>query len=162
MALFTDIVLIAAGVTSTLITGLFFGFSTAVNGALNRLTDREYLRAMKSINRVILNPVFMLCFVGSPILLILATVLHFDDTDSARFWLLAAATVVYVLGLFFVTVGANVPLNNRLEATDVDALDDKGLAETRGWFEKPWNARHTVRTLAGVVAAVLTFWALLV
>lgn len=160
--LFTNIVLIAAGVTSTLITGLFFGFSTAVNGALNTLTDREYLRAMRSINRVILNPVFLLCFVGSPILLILGVVLHFDDTGSPRFWLLAAAAVVYIVGLFFVTIGANVPLNNRLEATDVDALDEKALAETRGWFEKPWNARHAVRTVAGVVASILTFWALLV
>ncbi|HEY1177875.1 MAG TPA: anthrone oxygenase family protein [Phytomonospora sp.] len=160
--LFTNVVLIAAGVTSTLITGLFFGFSTAVNGALNKLTDREYLRAMQSINRVILNPVFMLCFVGSPVLLILSVILHFDDTDSARFWFLAAAAAVYTVGLFFVTIGANVPLNNRLEALDVEALDDAGLAEARGWFEKPWNARHAVRTVAGVIASILTFWALLV
>lgn len=151
-----DIVTIAAGVTGALVTGLFFGFSVAVNPGLHELTDREYLRAMRSINRKILNPVFLSTFMGSAILVIAAAVMAIG---TGAFWLLVAAAVLYVVGLFFVTAGGNVPLNNRLEAFDPDAADEAGLAEARGWYEKPWNRLHTVRTLSGVASTVLVFCA---
>lgn len=154
-----DIVTIAAGVTGALISGIFFGFSVAVNPGLHALSDGEYLRAMRSINRKILNPVFLLTFVGSAILIVLAAVMAAGEPG---FWLLVTAAALYVVGLFFVTAGGNVPLNNRLEAFDADTAGEAALAEARGWFERPWNRLHTVRTLAGVAATILVFCSLAV
>ncbi|GLZ81763.1 membrane protein [Actinorhabdospora filicis] len=154
-----DIVTIAAGVTGALISGVFFGFSVAVNPGLHALSDADYLKAMHSINRKILNPVFLLTFVGSAILVVVAAIMA-AGTDG--FWLLVAAAALYVVGLFFVTAGGNVPLNNRLDAFDPYTADEAALAEMRGVFEKPWNRLHTVRTLAGIAATILVFCALAV
>ena len=41
-----------------LIAGLFYSFSVSVNPGLHKLSDSEYIKATKSINRAILNPFF--------------------------------------------------------------------------------------------------------
>lgn len=158
MTAFTNVVLIAAGVTSTLIAGVFFGFLTSVNGGLGRLTDREYLRSMQSINRVILNPLFLGCFVGSALLLVLGCVL---TLGKPAFLPLLLATLFQLIGVHGVTGGGNVPLNKRLDAIDLNTLDENGLAEARHWYEGPWNRLHAIRTWNGVIASGLLFWALL-
>ena len=49
----------AAALGCALMAGLFFSFSVAVMGALARIQPPEGIRAMQSINRVILNPLFL-------------------------------------------------------------------------------------------------------
>jgi uncharacterized membrane protein len=147
-----ELVLIIAGVLTGLLAGVFFGFSVAVNGGLHRLKAGEYVRAMQSINKVIINPLFMLSFMGPALLLPLAAFLY---RDGDAFWLLTAASTLYVIGVFGVTAGGNVPLNDKLAtvtSTDPAALDAARLA-----FEKPWNRLHTIRTLCAVAATALVF-----
>lgn len=145
------ILLIAAGISISLLAGIFLAFSVSVNGALAKLNDSEYVRAMQAINRVILNGLFLVIFTGPVLLLPVLTFMSFGQ-DQLSFALLLAATVLYVFGTFGLTAAKNVPLNERLDKVDV-ASDN--LADARRRFVGPWGRFHTIRTIAAVASSVL-------
>lgn len=157
---FENIILVISGTLTALLAGLFFGFAVSVNRGLHRLKDSEYVAAMQSINLVIQNPLFFLSFLGPVILLPLVTFLH-RDANSARFTFLLAASVLYIVGSFGLTVAGNVPLNQKLAKIDMSKASDKETAEARAQFEKPWNRLHSIRTIASITATVLIFAACL-
>ena len=150
-------IFVAAGVTTALTTGLLFAFSVAVNLGLGKLTDKEYLRAMKSINREIKNPIFGLCFFGSTILLPITSFLY--RHDSNRFPLLLAATLIYVIGQFIITLTRNVPLNDRLDKTNLETSSNEELSVIRNWYEGPWNRWNHFRVIAGTLSLALIYYA---
>ncbi|GAB7052128.1 anthrone oxygenase family protein [Catenuloplanes indicus] len=157
MDLLADATLVLAGTLTALIAGLFFSFSFVTNRGLGRLGDIGYLRAMQSINVAIVNPVFLAAFLGPLVLLPLALILRLQDGWSAEGGLLLAACALYVVGGFGVTVGANIPLNNRLDAVDLHSATDAEASSVRRWFEVPWARWHALRTAATTlsVASVL-------
>src|SRR5690349_3161714 len=112
----TTIIVIVTAVTTALIAGLFYAYSCSVNPGLGRLENREYLSAMQSINSAILNPVFMWSFMGT---LILLPVCCYFNFQTPRFTWLLAATLVYAIGTFGVTIMGNVPLNEQLAAINL-------------------------------------------
>jgi uncharacterized membrane protein len=103
------------------------------------------------MNRAILNPAFMLFFIGSMVALAAAAIVAFVIGAILPGWLFAAAAVVYQVGVIFVTGGVNVPLNNAL-ANDND----------RRAFQARWVRWNNVRTLSAIVAFALAIAALLV
>jgi uncharacterized membrane protein len=149
--------LVITGTLTTLLAGVFFGYAVSVNGALHRLKDAEYVRAMQAINVVIQNPLFFLSFMGPVLLLPLVTFLAHGG-DSMQFNLLLAATIVYIVGPFGITVAGNVPLNERLARAD--ASNSLTVTDARARFEKPWNRLHAIRTVAAIIASVLFFVAI--
>jgi uncharacterized membrane protein len=149
-----EILLLSAATLTGLLAGLFFAFEVCINGALGRLKNSEYVAAMQSINIVIQNPIFFLSFFGPAILLPLVTVLYRDETESGQFILLVAASLLYVVGTFGLTVVGNVPLNNQLDKLDRQKASADELAEARTRYEKPWNRLHTIRTVASTMALV--------
>lgn len=150
-----NLILASASVTTALVAGLFYGYSCSVNPGLNRLSDAVYVAVMQSINRAILNPVFLIVFVGAPILLSLSAWVHRSQPLSLRFWLLMGATIVYLTGVFGVTVFGNVPLNEVLDSFDLQTASAEEVAAQRIRFETPWNRLHTVRTVASLLVVVL-------
>ena len=102
-----------------LIAGLLYGYDCSIIKGFRNLTDREYLGAFQSINRAILNPYFFLSFMGSLLVLPVVTWLSYKAATPNSFYLLLAATVVYVIGVFGVTMFGNVPLNNQLDQFDL-------------------------------------------
>ena len=161
MLSFSNIVLIITALVTALIAGLFYAYSCSVNPGLGKLPDEQYLAAMQSINKAILNPLFFISFMGTLLLLPVSTFMSYGQPLSMRFWCLLTATIVYGIGTFGVTMFGNVPLNDSLEKFDVanatvDAINAQRLA-----FEKPWNSFHTVRTLASAAAIVLVIIACL-
>ncbi|MFI5752896.1 DUF1772 domain-containing protein [Streptomyces sp. NPDC051644] len=68
-------VLIAATLSAGLMAGLFAAFAYAVMPGLAKSSDHTLIEAMRSINKAILNPAFMLPFMGAIPLLGLAVVL---------------------------------------------------------------------------------------
>jgi uncharacterized membrane protein len=139
---------------------VFFGYAVSVNPGLHRRTDREYVRAMQSINIVIQNGFFFLTFMGPLLLLPLVTFMFKDS--GLPFILLLTASIVYIVGSFGVTVAGNVPLNEKLARIKADTASDSELAAARAQFEKPWNSLHMVRTVASIIATVLLFAACVV
>lgn len=155
--MFLKIILLSTGFVSALTTGLFYAFSCSVNPGLSRLSDVEYLRAMQSINRAILNPAFFFSFIGTLILLPVATWLMYRfDAGSGSFYLLLAAALVYVVGVFGVTILGNVPLNEMLDKYVIDASQSSNVNLQRLNFEKPWNRLHGIRTFACMFSLLFT------
>ncbi len=154
-------ILLTTAVTSALIAGLFYSYSCSVNPGLGQLTDLHYLSAMQSINRAILNPLFFVTFMGTLLLLPVCTYMHYGGMFSARFYLLAAATAIYVFGVFGVTMAGNVPLNEALDKFNLTSASVQDLAAWRLQFEKPWNNLHQIRTIAAFVSLVLVLLACL-
>lgn len=64
---FATITLGFTALTTALIAGLFYAYSCSVNPGLGNLPDKEYILTMQSINIAIINPVFMLSFIGTVI-----------------------------------------------------------------------------------------------
>lgn len=126
----TDLVFGTATVTTGLLTGLYYSFAVAVMPGLGRTEDAVYVEAMNGINKAIVNPFFMIIFLGAPAFTIAAAVL----LRPSR-WILGAAAL-NVLALV-TTIAINVPLNDAL-------LEDKDLNA----FENTWLAWNVVRTVA--------------
>ena len=131
-----EIVIIAARTSNGLLAGVYFAFAVAIMPALHRLPDDVFASVMNEINEVIVNPFFMIAFLGAPLTALL--VLRWDHGPLA---VAAAGCAVVAL---LVTAFGNIPLNN--------ALADGG---TRDAFETPWLIWHAVRTTAAIAAVVL-------
>lgn len=154
------IVLIITILLTSLSAGVLFCFSTAINGALHRLKDREYIRAMQHIDTVIQNPVFLLTFSLPVALLPFVAFAYGDGIGSFKFILFAIASLFYIIGTFGVTVRGNVPLNERLHGVDLEG-SDSDVNKARGWYEAPWNRLHAVRNISGIISVIALVWAAL-
>ncbi len=161
MALLFKISLFVTTFMVALIAGLFYAYTISVNLGLAKLSDAEYLRSMQSINRAILNPWFFASFMGSLIMLPLSTWMSSGaDGYDLSFYLLLAATMLYVVGVFGVTIFGNVPLNEALDKWDMGNATLQELSKRRTTFEIPWNKYNMVRTLANVVTLALLIWSI--
>ncbi len=136
---------------SGLVAGLLYAYSCSVNAGLRSLSDSEYIKAMQSINIAIQNPVFFIPFMGL-LLIFPVTTYQLYAQHNTSFYLLLAATIIYMAGVFGVTVFFNVPLNEQLAKFPVLTASQTEISAMRTTFEKPWNSYHLVRTLASVVA----------
>ncbi|MGJ9421201.1 DUF1772 domain-containing protein [Aeromicrobium sp. CF3.5] len=128
-----DIALVLARALSGLLAGLYVAFAVAVMPALHRLPDDVFVATMRRINEVIVNPAFMLLFLGAPLLAVVLLRWHHGP--------LGVVSAVAGVAAFVITVAVNVPLN--------DALAADGL---RSPFEARWVAWHAMRTVACIVA----------
>jgi len=146
-----NLVLLATATSTALIAGLFYSYACSVVPGLGSLSDKEYLSAMQSINRVILNPVFFLSFMGTLLLLPVWTFLY---RGHPSFIFLLIAALVYIFAVFGVTIFGNVPLNNALDAFDLNGSSAQSIAEFRIKFEIPWNNLNTIRTIASIASLV--------
>ncbi|MFE6784934.1 DUF1772 domain-containing protein [Streptomyces sp. NPDC057680] len=133
-------------------TGLYAGFmlifQTGIMPAFARLTDAEFVTAMRRINEAVPKTVFLLVFLGVLAFPVAAFLVPVDGRTGTQKWLVLAGLVCAVLN-HVVTVAGNVPLNNALAASE--ATGDEPSA-VRAAFEKRWNGFHRVRTLLIVVA----------
>ncbi|MDT0612179.1 anthrone oxygenase family protein [Streptomyces lancefieldiae] len=141
-----------------LMAGLFSAFAYSVMPGLGRSSDHTLVEAMQGINKAIINPAFMLPFMGSIPLLGLAVALAWrGQSRSALPWLIAAL-VLYLMA-FVVTSAVNVPLNDKLaQAGDPDHI--RHLARVRSDFEGSWVAWNVVRALLHTAAFGCLTWSL--
>lgn len=146
----------AAIVVTGLMSGIFLAFSTSVLPGLRARPAAEGVAAMQAMNRAILNPLFLLVFLGAPVTLVVVAVAAVVSGD--RPGLRVAAAVVYVVGSFLVTVVVNVPLNNRLDLLEPSSLPLEELAATWSRFVRRWNGWNHLRCAASLVAMVLLIW----
>ncbi len=137
---------------SALLAGLTFFYSNTLMPALSHRPVPEAIALIQKTNTVILNPVFWLVFGGTSLLslgLAISTVLRLDRPASG---LLLAAAIVFFVGMFVVTVAANVPLNDELAA--VDPASAAG-AEVWERYLSRWTAWNNVRVLSSTASVVL-------
>lgn len=148
-----NILLVITATLTALMAGLFYAWSCSVMPGFARLSNKEFVAAMQATNRAIQNPIFFAAFFGAPILLPISTFLHYGQ--SMRFRLLLAATIIYLLGTFGVTVFGNVPLNNTLDRFDLETATEEETDAQRASFEGRWNNLNTIRTVSSTLALIL-------
>ncbi|MDF2581109.1 MAG: hypothetical protein K0S49_2688 [Microbacterium sp.] len=147
----SDILAVIGLVLLALGGGTFWSFSTGVMPGLRRTDDEVFVTAMRSINRAVVNPLFLLPIFAPPVLLVWAGLI---DLEDARGWMLVAAGVVFLFGVIVVTVVGNVPLNNALDSSTSSST------ASRAAFESRWNLLNGVRSASSVVAISLAALAL--
>ena len=153
-----QIVLILATLLCSLIAGFLFAFAIIVMPGIKTLNDPEFIRAFQVIDGVIQNnqPLFVAVWMGSVAASVVAAGLGFGQLDGTQRLLLIAAPIVYILGVQLSTFTINVPLNNRLQALNVDTMDEVALKAARMDFEPGWNRWNLVRTpFAGLVSVLM-------
>lgn len=131
--------------------GLFFAWQVSVIPGTLRITEASYLETMKSINKEILNPYFFIVFFGALVFVLADTGLHLShERNLTSLWVLLAGMFYAVT--FGITAFGNVPLNNALEALNLDGMSPDELKNFRINYEVSWNKYHLYRTWSSVLA----------
>ncbi|YAL83200.1 DUF1772 domain-containing protein [Dermacoccaceae bacterium W4C1] len=145
--------LITATVSATAaVTALVYtNFTLRVMPALSRLPEGAGIARMQQFNRTAVQLPFMACFFGAAIgsVVLCWWAWRSDAAPLVRScWALAGAA--YLFG-FALTIGVNVPLNERLAR--VGHVDGPALALWREYLHR-WTAANTVRAFASGAAAL--------
>tara|TARA_B100000003_G_scaffold172197_1_gene159934 strand:- start:383 stop:883 length:501 start_codon:yes stop_codon:yes gene_type:complete len=154
--------LVLAILLCTLVSGLLFGFAVVVMPGVAKLSDRDFLLAFKHMDGIIQNnqPLFMLVWVGSILSVLVSAILGTMDLSGQEAVLLWIGCGWYLLGVQLPTIVFNIPLNNTIQALEIDKLNESELTNSRVNFEAKWNRWNDIRTINGIIA-VSTFLYLL-
>ncbi len=152
-----QIVLILAAFLCSLVAGFVFAFALVVRPGIKSLGDREFIRAFQVMDGIIQNnqPIFVLVWVGSVVALVTAAVLGFGQLDGAGRLLIIFAALAYLFGVQLSTFTINVPLNNKLQTLDVDAMNETAQEAAPQDFEPRWNRWNSSRTIFASLASAL-------
>lgn len=146
------VVTIVAAVSSGVLAGLLFAFSSFVMRGLRALPPAQGIVAMQSINAAVNNAVFMIAFVGTAIVNLIAVIIAFVRWGEPEAIYLLVGGLLYVVGVFGMTMVYHQPRNLALATVD-PAGDDAAGTWTR--YAAEWTTWNHIRTFAGVAAAVV-------
>lgn len=141
---------IAAITGAGVVTGLLFAFSNFIMQALATLPREHGMFAMQQINEKIINPIFLMFFLGTPILCAIIAVSAVFKLGSPGSVLQLLGAMLYLVGPFGITMLFNVPLNNKLAAADNRKSD--GLWSD---YQVQWQRWNHVRTYVGIASIIL-------
>src|SRR6478735_1445602 len=141
-----------------LIAGVFFGFSSFVMPALARLRSAQGVRAMQSINVVVLNPWFLGVLLGTAVVCVGLASSALGTWSAPGAGLRFVGSCLYLVGTILVTKCYHVPQNQALARLPAESAEAE-----RFWPEylAGWSAWNHVRGAAAFVAAMLLTLALL-
>lgn len=137
--------ILGSGVT----TGLLFIFSNTVMSALALQDERHGMEVMQAINRIIINPLFLLFFMGTGVAAVAILVLSWSGGRSP---LVMAGALTYLVGVLGLTFAYHIPRNDALEAQD--SASESGHAYWRRYRDE-WTRWNHVRSFAGGLSTVL-------
>ncbi len=146
----------ATTLSCALVAGVVFGFAVVVMPGIAKLSDREFLQAFKLMDGIIQNrqPIFMLVWVGSIVSVVLMLVLGTLQLRGVELYLMWFASGLYLLAVQGPTLRFNIPLNNAVQALEIELLNAQELADARTQFEAPWNRWNRFRTLTAIASVV--------
>jgi uncharacterized membrane protein len=153
-----QISLIISAFLCSLVAGFLFAYAIVVMPGIKNLNDREFIRAFQVTDRIIQNnhPVFLLVWVGSVIAILISALYGVGRLQGVDLFLLALATLAYVLGVQASTIAIHLPLNNKLQTLDVDTMNEADIKAARVDFEPRWNTSNLIRTaIASCVSLLL-------
>lgn len=155
------IVLVSAMFLTGLMAGIFFTWSNAVKPGIGKLGDQEYLNALQSMNRVILNGAFLIVFIGAIIAVALVPMFHFHLYPRNIFWLFICILTIYWIGVFGVTVFGNIPLNELLDKTNLETISLEEITALRSLIEDKWNNFNLIRSISSGITFLLLIFSFL-
>lgn len=150
---YLDVIVPLAITGAGVVTGLLFAFSNFVMSSLADLPNDKGMYAMQRINENILNPIFFVFFLGTPVLCLLIIGLAVLESATSSRSLLLVGAFGYLAGPFGITLLFNVPLNNRLAQAEAGEAD--GLWPS---YQQRWQRWNHIRTYIGILSiALLSF-----
>ena len=129
--------------------GFFFAFTVLVMPGLDAIEPLAAMSAMQAINDAVSNALFAIGFFGAVLLCLALTFRSLFRRSGLASWTALAGAMIYVVGVFGVTVGFNVPLNETLATLD-PTLPENASAMTA--YIEDWTFWNNVRTLTNVLA----------
>ena len=140
--------LIPSVILCALVTGFIFTYAIVVMPGFSKLSDKEFIKAFQVTDEVIQNnqPLFMLTWVGSIISVLSVIVISLLSLGLSEAWKLIVVGLIYLLGVQGVTISIHLPLNNRIQAIDINNMNNQSLNEERTKFEMRWNYFNKIRT----------------
>jgi uncharacterized membrane protein len=142
-----------------LVAGVFLAFSDFIMRSLSLTSDRSGIETMQVINREVFRYVFMALFLSlAPVSMVLvgyATI----SLSGAGVTLVALSGVIYLVGVFGVTLVFNVPLNEALARMDLNTEEAQRF--WTGTYLQRWTFWNSVRTAAGIAATAVLLLGLL-
>jgi uncharacterized membrane protein len=150
------ILVFLAALGSATVGGIFYGFSSFVMKALGRIPAEQGVAAMNSINVVVINPSFMLAFMGTALLcgLLAAGSYFWWDQSSGKLVLVAA--LLYLVGCFGLTMTLHQPMNLKLAG-----LEPAQAAAYWPQYLRTWTSWNHVRTALPLLSTALFIAALM-
>lgn len=147
--------LLVATLVLGVMAGFFWTYSINVNLAMLQVDGAIYAQMQSLFNQNVRHGMFFTFFFGGGAFTTLALVTHIKHFRSLRFWLIAAATVIYILGIILFTHEINLPLNYYTESWNPQALPDD-------WQQvrAQWNQANNLRVITAGVAFVLSLVAM--
>ena len=146
-----------AALGSGLMAGVFFAFSVFVMSALASLPPAQGIAAMQAINVKVLNPLFMLVFMGTALLCLVSVVVwQLGRNQPGATWLFRGC-VFYLIGTFGVTVAFNVPLNDALAKVQPTSAE---AAHIWANFLSAWLGWNHLRAFFALAAMAAFIWSL--
>ena len=134
-----------------------FGLYAHIMPGLGRTDDRTFVGAFQSIDRAVINPLFLATFLGALAFTVLAAALHLGN--GWRLTWVVAALVLY-LAVLIITIRVNVPLNDEIKAAgDPDQIADLAVVRER-FDEARWTRWNVVRAVATTAAFACLAWTL--
>ena len=122
---------------------------------IGKLSDIEYLKALQSMNRVILNNAFKIIFLGAIIAVALVPVFYFNLYPRNIFWLLVFTLIIYWIGVFGVTLSGNIPLNEILDKTNLESITSEEIKTLRKSIEVKWNNFNLICCISSGITFIL-------
>ena len=142
---------ITAALGSAIIGGIMYAFSTFVMRSFAQLVPAQGIEAMQVINRTIINPWFLSVFMGTALISLGLggnAIWHFQQEDTIY---VLAGSLLYLIGVFLVTMIFNVPMNDALEAESASSME---AAELWNSYLSRWTFWNHVRTAAAILGAL--------
>ena len=148
----------AAAFTVGVMSGVMALYANTIMPGLRRTDDRTFVGAFQAIDTRIINPLFLVTFMGALALTVVAAILSVGSDDAWVLVLTATAGVLYLV-VVVATVTINVPLNDAIKAAgDPDAID---VTQVRADFrEERWVRSNMARAILTSIAFALLLGAL--
>jgi uncharacterized membrane protein len=141
-----------AAISSGLVAGIFYAFSSFVMPALARLPAENGINAMNMISVTVITPSFMLIFIGTGLLCFSLMIGVYFDWRGFDSILLIVSSLIFLVGCIGVTMTFNVPLNDAL------AVVPPGTQEASGLWSRyldEWVMWNHVRCGAALASAAM-------
>lgn len=143
--------LLGLSMAAGLVAGVFLAFSDFVMKSLRNTHPAGGTEAMQIINREVYRSLFMVLLIGMiPISALVGIYAWIAFPMPVSGWLMAAG-VLYVVGVFAVSAGGNIPMNRKLEA-----MPQAGAAAQAYWpsYVHGWVRWNHIRWVAALGASL--------
>jgi uncharacterized membrane protein len=136
---------LALGFTSAMEGGVFLSFSDFIMRGFANAKDISAIDSMQGLNRTVLRSIFLTSFMGLAPISIAFSV-------YAGNLLTYSATGIYLVSVILVTIGGNVPMNEKLDKMSKNSEEAKVY-----WtiYLKDWTRWNHIRTMGSFVTSIL-------